>query len=333
MKILRLAALLSLLTLTACGKVATPTPTSVASPTPTAVPVVVSTPTMRPTLTLPPTLPAATATPTLTPTPVIHIVQEGEVLGAIAYQYGVSVQAIQAANGLENPQYLRVGQELIIPVGEEGEEAPLPGVLLPTPTPLPFVVQGVALYETPVGSLWCLGEVLNTGDTSLTNVEVRVTLLDGNGSPLAQGNTGAAADYIPPGERAPFGLLFTTPPEGWAGQQVAIVRGDAADPVAATYVPIAVQGTEGRPSDNRFTVSGTVQNVSEEQEAGKVRVIVTTYDAQGLVTGFRQGRVTLDGPLPPGATAAFSVTLDFHGGGSPADFHVIAVGRVPQQGG
>ncbi len=44
-----------------------------------------------------------------------HRVQEGETLAEIARQYGVTVQAIAAANGLADPDRLLAGSELVIP--------------------------------------------------------------------------------------------------------------------------------------------------------------------------------------------------------------------------
>lgn len=44
-----------------------------------------------------------------------HIVQSGESLSMIAAQYGVSVETIMAANSLDDPNTIVVGQELLIP--------------------------------------------------------------------------------------------------------------------------------------------------------------------------------------------------------------------------
>jgi LysM repeat protein len=63
-----------------------------------------------------PTATPETISPTATPEPTIHIVESGDTLGAIAAQYGVTVEAIVEANDIEDPNTLRVGQELIIPV-------------------------------------------------------------------------------------------------------------------------------------------------------------------------------------------------------------------------
>ena len=84
--------------------VATATPTDTATPAPT------STPTPGQTATA---TPSPTATPT--PTPVTHTVRAGENLTKIAQLYGVSVADLAAANGIQNPSNIKVGQVLLIP--------------------------------------------------------------------------------------------------------------------------------------------------------------------------------------------------------------------------
>lgn len=69
----------------------------------------------------------ATSTPELEPTPeaasgldpVVHIVQSGDTLLAIANQYGVDVVLLASENGITDPGSLRVDQELTIPFTEE----------------------------------------------------------------------------------------------------------------------------------------------------------------------------------------------------------------------
>ena len=71
------------------------------------------------TTTTAPTAPTATTPETTTTRPLggprTHRVSEGEVLGQIADQYGVSVEAIVEANGLESPDLIYADQELVIP--------------------------------------------------------------------------------------------------------------------------------------------------------------------------------------------------------------------------
>ena len=49
-----------------------------------------------------------------------HVVQAGEYLSAIASRYGISSSALIRANGISNPDVLRIGQVLVIPSGGTG---------------------------------------------------------------------------------------------------------------------------------------------------------------------------------------------------------------------
>ncbi|MDG1137978.1 MAG: LysM peptidoglycan-binding domain-containing protein [Opitutales bacterium] len=50
-----------------------------------------------------------------------HVVQKNETLGGIAGKYGVSTSALQAINGISNPNLLYVGKKLKIPSGTSSE--------------------------------------------------------------------------------------------------------------------------------------------------------------------------------------------------------------------
>ena len=67
--------------------------------------------------------PVAKATPQATPTPPQeHIVAEGETLSAIALEYGLTVEALMALNGLEEADSLAIGMVLRL-VGDNGDNA------------------------------------------------------------------------------------------------------------------------------------------------------------------------------------------------------------------
>ncbi|MBX7234758.1 MAG: L,D-transpeptidase family protein [Caldilineales bacterium] len=55
----------------------------------------------------------------------VHIVRRGETLSGIARRFGVSVQALAAANGIGNINRIRLGQRLVIP-GRGAAPAPAP---------------------------------------------------------------------------------------------------------------------------------------------------------------------------------------------------------------
>ncbi len=313
---------------TGCGGVVTPTgkaPAAVSSPSPSpSFPVSGSQASPTPSAAGEFLEPPATAT--VTPTPIIYVVREGDTLAGIAATYGVSVEALQRVNGIANPLFLQIGQTLIIPTGQE--EAMAPTELLPTPTPMPFGIRGVAFYETPVGSLHCLGEVVNTTAFTLTNVLVRVTLFDAAGNALIGGNAFAAADILPPEARAPFSLLFNAPPPNFVSHQVVALRGEVAGELAARYVPIALEEINGAPYGPSFEISGVVRNTDPARMAAMVVVVATAYDDAGQVTGFRQQSVDVGEGLSPGTTAPFQMRFTVYKG-VPANFTVTAFGKAP----
>jgi LysM repeat protein len=303
--------------LSGCGRV-------VEAPTPTIEPLGVTlvppTPSPSPAA-IPTDTPAPTSTPAPSPTPIIYVIQAGDTLLGIALKFGVTVADLQQTNGIINPQSLQIGQELIIPYPSDSGGG---GLMLPTPTPLPVTVQGVGLYETAVGSLWGLGEVVNAGTESLENVQVRITLMDGTGQVLASGEPFTVLDVVPPGGKSPFGLLFTSPPGHYASFQAVVVRAEPSIEPGGRYARLTVTDSHGGTDGSQFRVTGIVRNDDTRSTAG-LKVVVTTYDAQGQVTGYRQQ--AFDESLVAGKELEFSVSFA-PSGGSPVNYAVAAEGRV-----
>lgn len=81
-------------------------------------------------LLIPPTWTPENATPnpdwTPTPTPFMYTVQAGDNLSSIAIWAGTSVETIMALNGLDNPRWLSVGQQLAIPAPSKKMGSPTP---------------------------------------------------------------------------------------------------------------------------------------------------------------------------------------------------------------
>jgi len=301
-----------------CGQVVTgPTPTPEAlgvtlpPPTPTRSVVMALTPTPLPTF-----------TPAPTPTPVIYVVKANDTLLSIAIEFGTSVAAIQQANGIINPQSLQIGQELVIPLGPGGVEAAKQ--ILPTPTPLAAQVQGLAFYETSVGSLRCLGEVANPNTRALENVQVRIVLKDAAGLVAAEGRPFTALDVIAPGGQSPFELLFTSPPAQYAAFEAMVIRAEPSNEPGGRYAKLQIVSKQGGTDGLQFRVVGKAQNASDKP-AANVKIVVTAYDAANKVIGYRQQPLG-DGNLAAGATGDFSVTFA-PSGGTPAHFEVAAEGR------
>jgi LysM repeat protein len=76
-----------------------------------------------------------------------HVVTAGETLAGIAGQYGASVDSLVAANGLTNPNLIRVGQQILITANPASGPAPAPEVIPPAPVE-PGATHVVAAGET-----------------------------------------------------------------------------------------------------------------------------------------------------------------------------------------
>jgi len=227
-----------------CGRmIPLPSPTAatnVASD-PTATATLAPTATRRATFTPVPATPSDTPTPTVTPTPIIYTVKKGDTLLAVARQYGLSVADVQTANGIDDPRRLHIGQELIIPL-KEGDGQP---TAVPTPTPVALQIQGMAFYRTPLGSLWCLGEVRNLSGEPAEEVQVEVSLHDEHGELLASGAAFTQLDVVAGGGRAPFAVLFSAPPARFVQYQARVLSGVPSRHLGPRYPHLTVAENEG----------------------------------------------------------------------------------------
>lgn len=112
-----------------------------------------------------------------------HTVRAGDTLGRISGQYGVAIETIMEANGMANPNFLSVGQELIIP-NLSGIPTPIPtlsnaeatestGSDAPPP-PIPTVPAGEGVANVEVTAVVNAGlfasefvEIVNSGNSEI----------------------------------------------------------------------------------------------------------------------------------------------------------------------
>jgi LysM repeat protein len=280
------------------------------TPTPASLAVSLATPTVLPTLIPQMLTPAPTNTPAPTPTPAVHIIQPGDTLLGIALQYGVTLDELYQVNGVLKPELLQIGQAVVIPVpGSVGKPTNnnSGAVIAPTQPPLPVQVEHAARYQTPVGSVWVLGEVFNSTDQPIENVQVRVSLLDATGQEVDSALPFVALDTIPPGGRVPFSVLFEGPPVDVLDFQAYVVRADPAYNYHSRYAALEVSDVQKKQEGTQYRVSGKVTNSGASNVAG-AQAVITLYDDQGRVSGFRQYAL-LDDQLGPGGAATFEVLV------------------------
>ena len=77
--------------------------------------------------------------------PLVHVVQPGETVSALASRYGTTVAAIARANGLADPSRIRSGERLLIPVAAPGLSVTLPEPVKVLSVSPPAPVQGQTL--------------------------------------------------------------------------------------------------------------------------------------------------------------------------------------------
>jgi len=95
---------------------------------------------------------AAAVVPSPKPTKTTYIVQAGDSLSGIAFQFDVPVEDIMRANGLTDADLLFVGQELIIPIGGLPETPAFTPIPTPTETPIPFEPPTPVSTGTPLAA-------------------------------------------------------------------------------------------------------------------------------------------------------------------------------------
>ncbi|MDW8065092.1 MAG: LysM domain-containing protein [Anaerolineae bacterium] len=243
--------------------------------------------------------PTVVPTPTSSPTPIIHVVQPGDTLYGIAIKYGVSVSALQEANGITDPSLLQIGQKLVVPAPGQRDALARP----PTPTPMPLLIQGFGCVVSALGSLSCTGEVVNPQPHPMWNVQVRIVLRDEAGQELSAGIAGTGLDVLTSGGRSPFALVFNTIPAAYERADAQVVRAELTQEPGNRYGPVEVIRADAQVEQVDFVVRGQVRN-ADAKPMRRINVVVAFYDGQDRLLGFRQV-VFSEEPTGPGVTRDF----------------------------
>lgn len=256
--------------------------------------------------------------PSPTPTPFVYIVQSGDTLIGIAVRHNVSLEAIEAANPGIDPGNLQPGQQVLIPPPAE-EGAPSVAVVS---TPLPVSVPPFACGPTPVGSLICYGELVNSTADPIANLVVRVTLVNADNTLGDSEFVYAPLDVIPAGAAVPLAAVFASA-EGRAAV-ASVVRADQGGALAERFVSLAVDNLQAAPAPAGFSISGALVNPTAAELRGVVAV-ATVYNSAGSVAGYR--KITFGDRLAANGVLPFSIALP--GVTEAAKWAVAAQGRKP----
>lgn len=245
-------------------------------------------------------IPSPTTAPFTSPTPLIYVLQPGDTLLSVARQFGVPIAALQAANSGLAPHSLQIGQAIVIP---NPQFNPAGSPIRPTATPLPLPVFPPACYEMPTNRVVCLGRVQNHLQQPVGRVSVRVTLIGKDGGWLAEGEAGIEQSVIPPGQSAPYRILFQADWRDYAGAMVAL---RSAELIGTTFVSPTVEDERGQWANGRYSLTALIRN-SSPQAMRLHRALITLYNSAGQITGYRV--VQLNHVLPAGETLPLSAEV------------------------
>lgn len=255
----------------------------VGNSTPPPSPSVTPLPTVTPT---PSPLPSPTATlpPPPTPTPLTYTVVAGDTLIGIATRFGVTLDALLAANPGIDPQFLPVGATLIVPAPTDDtapESVLATGVTLDAPVCYP-VADGV----------WCLVVVANQGDVAVESLMLRVALRASDGRLLAEQRVAAPLNRLPVGEQMIVGAFFeqATGGQGQAALLTALPVAHEAERYLAATVNYHWQAEDAKVQiEGTATISGT---------ASSIWLLGMAFDGAGRPLAYRRQRLSGGDRLP-----------------------------------
>lgn len=250
-------------------------------------------PTQLPPVTLiarvPTTLPPPTAllipqfTPASAPTPIHYTIQVGDTLLGIAAQFGVSFEALKAANADLDPLTLPINKTVIIP-DAQFDIAGTP--ILPTSTPAQLELPPPTCYPSPTGAIICMGWVANNLPQPIERVLLQVRLFRTDSSVLAEGEVGVEQGIIPTGASAPYRILVAANWLEYAGAVANLRSADLAPAAGEKHIALQIEAEQPTLENGYYRVSATLRNTAPGT-VRLVRAILTLRDANGRITGYR----------------------------------------------
>ncbi len=306
-----------LLGLSACSS--NPGLTSMGDSTPTFDYYRTDTPTPSQTPTLPGT---STPLPSPSPTPRTHAIAKGDTFSGIAFRYGVSIPALQAANpGLE-PNILIVGTVVFIPPpGTPASGTPS----IPSPTPVSLQVAKPVCHRSADGGLWCFAEVTNPQPFGVESISGSIRIAGVDGEVHSQ-DAALILDTLPDGESFPLAAFFPAPIPDPAETDAEIRMVLPLNTSGGRYPKVNVENLVivVSPGGESAEVSGELLLEDPNAQASGVWLGLAAYDTLGNATGAR--RVEINQSLSVGSRIPFRGVV--YAAGEPiSQVRVIAEAR------
>jgi len=205
-----------------------------------------------------------------------------------------------------------------------------PTISIPTETPQPIARLSILSYRSytdSIGSLWVVGEAENAGETTASEVEVAMILLDDANKTLATTYATVYLPNVPIGTKMPFRGMFAQPPANWKTLKVDLTTSPL-DPLATSYFVSNLKVTNStiKPGVGvaGTTIAGEVKNEAKEP-AVSVRIIGVLHGDDGKVTDVVDGYTRLN-ELAPGESSTFG--MQFFSAQQAGKYDLYVLGRT-----
>jgi len=240
-----------------------------------------------------------TSTPAATATPIIHIVGLNETVLSIARQYGISPDAIFAANPEISPNAMIVGDAVVIPQESVTDASEIDSLLSEA------IQFGVPYCALSGGGLWCSVMVENSADFDLADPVVRFSFLDGEGNIIIEKNVPAVLRKLKSNNTIPAFLFLADFPTGYERVDVLIFSAQEAS-VDSEKGLVVEEERDVQLDPQRALITG---KLLVQADGGGDRVNLTiaaaAFDDAGNAVGVRREDMT----VAKGESFDFSISV------------------------
>ncbi len=241
--------------------------------------------------------------PTPTITPFLYRIQSGDTLSVVAFRHNVNLQELFAANPGINPNFLIVGEEIIIPTGE-GEIASIP-----TPTPVTVDIGTPYCFPNSDSSSWCFVSITNPNPESIENVSAMVSIFSPEGNLIEQRIAIAPMNLVNPGASMLLAALFP----------ISIKSDFHIEAKSLTSIPVSDGNSRYLNHDlhiqaiDLFGIFARVRGIisisgeEEDRPAKQIWIAAIAYDKNEIPIGFR--KIQINEEIPSGNSIEFEISV------------------------
>jgi LysM repeat protein len=244
----------------------------------------------------------------------------------IAIRYGVTLEALKAANPEVDPRLMSIGQVLIVPIVNQPEE------IQPSPTAVAVRLENPVCYSAADGSLVCLTEVVNDNPQAIENLSAWFGLYTQEGEAVDGQMVFPPLNLIPSGSRMPLLATFPPPlPFDPTTARADVMTALSANEPERRYIAVQELNYEDRiaeDSKSAFVQGQVVLAAPAEQFSGAA----VAYDAQGQLAGVREWKTKTGCPIatpePTESVATVTPTAPVPCGPVPFEITVYSLGPL-----